>query len=147
MDFNDIAKKYEDCRRECKEHFEKAQKKELNNLFLRLKVNEFFKEHNENDFSFSVTQKNGKHQVACNGSGFQMALSAYLLMNVRGDFWRMFDIVMAIHEFIYCNATMENAEIYCDSKEQMDILTKLQSLSPEELSALKEKIVNGPEEC
>lgn len=146
MEFNDIAKKYEDCRRECKEHFEKTLEKELGNLFLRLKVNDFFKEHNKEDFSFSVMQKNGQHQIACSGSNFSMALSAYLLMSAKGDFWHMFDIVMAIHEFMYCNASIEHIEVDCDSKEQMDILSKLQSLSPEELSALKEKIVNGPEE-
>lgn len=146
MDFTEISKKYEDCRRECKEHFEHAQKKELDNLFLRLQVNDFFKEHKEDDFSFSVIQKNGKPQIACNGSKFSMALSAYLLMSAMGDFWRMFDIVMAIHEFMYCNATVENTAINCDSKEQLDILSKLQSLSPEELKALKEKVENGAEE-
>ena len=146
MDFTDIAKKYEDCRKECKEHFEKAQKRELDNLFLRLQVNDFFKEHNENDFSFSVIQKNGQPQVACSGSKLSMAFSAYLLMSAMGDFWHMFDIVMAIHEFMYCNAKMEHISIDCDSKEQMDILSKLQSMSPDELKALKEKVENGAEE-
>lgn len=146
MDFNDIAKKYEDCRRECKEHFEHAQKKELDNLFLRLQVNDFFKEHKEDDFSFSVIQKNGKPQIACNGSKLSMALSAYFLMSAMGDFWHMFDIVMAIYEFMYCNVKMEQTQINCDSKEQMDILSKLQSMSPEELKALKEKVENGAEE-
>lgn len=146
MDFTEISKKYEDCRKECKEHFEKAQKRELDDLFLRLSVNDFFKEHNENDFSFSVTQKNGQPQVACSGSIYSMAFSAYLLMSAMGDFWHMFDIVMAIYEFMYCNAEVKNTQINCDNKEQLDILSKLQSMSPEELSALKEKIVNGPEE-
>lgn len=141
-----MQKKYEDCRKECKEHFEHAQKKELDNLFLRLQVNDFFKEHNENDFSFSVMQKNGQPQVACSGSKLSMAFSAYLLMSAMGDFWHMFDIVMAIHEFMYCNAKMENMQINCDSREQLDILSKLQSLSPEELKALKEKVENGAEE-
>lgn len=146
MEFNDIAKKYEDCRRECKEHFEHAQKKELDNLFLRLQVNDFFKEHNNYDFSFSVTQKNGQPQVACSGSKLSMAFSAYLLMSVMGDFWHMFDIVMAIHEFMYCNSEVENTKINCDSREQLDILSKLQSMSPEEIKALKEKVENGAEE-
>lgn len=146
MDFTDMAKKYEDCRKECKEHFEKTLEKELKNLFLRLKVNDFFMEHNDYDFLFSVSQKNGQPQVACSGSEYSMAYSAYLLMSARGDFWYMFDIVMAIHEFMYCNAEMSYKEINCDSKEQVDILNKLQSLLPEELKDLKEKIVNGPEE-
>lgn len=146
MDFTDIAKKYEDCRKECKAHFEHAQKKELDNLFLRLQVNDFFKEHKEDDFSFSVIQKNGKPQIACSGSKLSMALSAYLLMSALGDFWHMFDIVMAIYEFMYCNAIFEQTQINCDSKEQLDILSKLQSMSPEELKALKEKVENGAEE-
>lgn len=146
MDFTEISKKYEDCRRECKEHFEKTQKRELDNLLLRLQVNDFFMEHNENDFFFSVTQKNGQPQIASNGSKLSMALSAYLLMSAMGDFWHMFDIVMAIHEFMYCNAKIEKIQINCDSREQLDILSKLQSLSPEELKALKEKVENGAEE-
>ena len=146
MDFTEIAKRLEDCRKECKEHFEHAQKKELDNLFLRLKIDNFFKEHNEYDFLFSVSQKNGQPQVACSGSEYSMAYSAYLLMSARGDFWHMFDIVMAIHEFMYCNAEMSYKEINCDSKEQVDILSKLQSMSPEEIKALKEKVENGTKE-
>ena len=146
MDINEMQKKYEKCRKERKEHFEKAQKQDLDNLFLSLRVNDFFKEHNNYDFLFSVSQKDGRPQVACSGTEYSMAYSAYLLMSARGDFWHMFDIVMAIHEFMYCNSSMESKEIKCDSKEQVDILSKLQSMSPEELKNLKEKIVNGPEE-
>ena len=67
-------------------------------------------------------------------------------MSSMGDFWHMFDIVMAIYEFMYCNAVVENTQINCDSREQLDILSKLQSMSPEELKALKEKVENGAEE-
>lgn len=146
MDFNELTKKYEDCRRECKEHFEKAQEKDLENLTLRLLVNDFFKEDLEKDFSFSVIQKNGLPQVACSGSKLSMAFSAYLLMTAMGDFWHIFDIVMAIYEFMYCNAKMGRIQINCDNREQLDILSKLQSMSPEELKALKEKVENGAEE-
>lgn len=61
-------------------------------------------------------------------------------MNARGDFWKIFDLVIAIHEFMYCNVKMSYKEINCDSKEQVDILSKLQSMSPEELSKLKDKV-------
>lgn len=63
MDFTELQKRYEDCRKECKEHFEKAQKKELDNLFLRLKVNDFFMEHNNYDFFVQLLKKMVSHKL------------------------------------------------------------------------------------
>ena len=145
-DFKKIEEKfYAQVHKEQKE-LESIYDTTMANMLKRAMISKYYDVINKHQANLEVrlNQAENSPMIAIQGSKYDVAFMAFLLLNFDDHFVEMLQNMLLMREaWILMNASINTAySKECDSAEELEVLKEMLKKNPEELEKLKKELTN-----